>query len=117
MTKLALIRVRGRIKVNPKIRDTLEYLGLKNVNNCVVVPDTPAFRGMIRKVSSYVTWGEISDDVAKVLTEKRAQRGKTFRLHPPKKGWERKGIKKPLKQGGALGYRGEKINELIKRMI
>ncbi|HIQ51584.1 MAG TPA: 50S ribosomal protein L30 [Nautiliaceae bacterium] len=40
-----------------------------------------------------------------------------FRLNPPRKGWERGGIKKAFTQGGALGYRGEKINDLIKRMI
>jgi large subunit ribosomal protein L30 len=40
-----------------------------------------------------------------------------FRLNPPKKGFERKGIKKPYTVGGALGNRGEKINELLERMI
>ena len=40
-----------------------------------------------------------------------------FRLMPPVKGFERNGIKKPFSMGGALGYRKEKINELIKRMI
>lgn len=40
-----------------------------------------------------------------------------FRLHPPKKGFEREGIKKPYSTGGTLGYRGEKINDLINRMI
>lgn len=40
-----------------------------------------------------------------------------FRLNPPKKGFERGGIKKPYKLGGALGYRGEKINDLILRML
>jgi large subunit ribosomal protein L30 len=40
-----------------------------------------------------------------------------FRLKPPIKGFERKGIKKPFSLGGALGYRKEKINDLIKRMI
>jgi len=42
---------------------------------------------------------------------------KTFRLNPPKKGFERFGIKKPYSTGGALGYRGEKINGLLERMI
>ena len=37
-----------------------------------------------------------------------------FRLHPPRKGYE--GIKRSFKEGGALGYRGEKINNLIRRM-
>jgi len=40
-----------------------------------------------------------------------------FRLKPPSKGYERKGIKKPVSVGGALGYRGEKINELLEKMV
>lgn len=39
-----------------------------------------------------------------------------FRLHPPTKGFKGK-VKKSLAAGGELGYRGEKINELIKRML
>ncbi len=38
-----------------------------------------------------------------------------IRLHPPRKGYE--GIKRSYKSGGALGYRGEDINEIIGRMI
>ncbi|MFQ5892400.1 MAG: 50S ribosomal protein L30 [Candidatus Methanofastidiosia archaeon] len=37
-----------------------------------------------------------------------------FRLHPPRKGYE--SIKKGYSQRGALGYRGEEINILLKRM-
>lgn len=40
-----------------------------------------------------------------------------FRLKPPIGGFERKGIKTPFSLGGALGYRKEKINDLIKKMI
>ena len=40
-----------------------------------------------------------------------------FKLHPPLRGFERKGIKRPFSMGGALGYRKEKINDLITRMI
>jgi len=39
-----------------------------------------------------------------------------FKLQPPSKGFERKGIKKPFSMGGSLGYRKDKINELIQRM-
>ena len=39
-----------------------------------------------------------------------------FKLHPPSKGFKGK-IKKSYRMGGELGYRGEKINELIKRMV
>jgi large subunit ribosomal protein L30 len=42
---------------------------------------------------------------------------KVFRLNPPRKGFERLGIKKPYSIGGVLGYRGVKINQLIERML
>lgn len=38
-----------------------------------------------------------------------------IRLHPPVKGYE--SIKVPYSLGGSLGYRGEKINELLLRML
>ncbi len=39
-----------------------------------------------------------------------------FKLHPPTKGLKGK-IKKSYGAGGELGYRGDKINDLLKRMI
>jgi large subunit ribosomal protein L30 len=39
-----------------------------------------------------------------------------FKLHPPTKGYKGK-TKKGFKAGGEAGYRGEAINELVKRMI
>ncbi|MGC8533611.1 MAG: 50S ribosomal protein L30 [Candidatus Parvarchaeum sp.] len=40
-----------------------------------------------------------------------------FNLHPPIKGFERKGKKAPFSLKGSFGYRGDKINELLNRMI
>ncbi|MGQ9551340.1 MAG: 50S ribosomal protein L30 [Candidatus Bathycorpusculaceae bacterium] len=39
-----------------------------------------------------------------------------FKLHPPSKGFKGK-IKKSHRMGGETGYRGEEINELIRRMV
>lgn len=38
-----------------------------------------------------------------------------FRLSPPRKGYE--GNKRSFQRGGALGYRGKGINELVERML
>ena len=38
-----------------------------------------------------------------------------FRLHPPKKGFKRS-VKRPYGNKGELGYRGDAINELARRM-
>ena len=39
-----------------------------------------------------------------------------FRLHPPRKGFKGS-IKKSYRAGGEAGYRGEAINDLIRRMV
>ncbi|MEK6951592.1 MAG: 50S ribosomal protein L30 [Nanoarchaeota archaeon] len=40
-----------------------------------------------------------------------------FKLLPPRGGFETGGIKEQFSKGGVLGYRKDKINDLIKRMI
>jgi large subunit ribosomal protein L30 len=150
----AVIRVRGRTGVRWDIADTLKMLNLTRVNHCVLIPDTPAYRGMLQKVKDYVTWGEINEEtLAKLIRAKGRLYGDkpitdeyvkgmgfetieglakaivdgkvlykdipnvkpVFRLHPPIKGWEK--TKRHFTEGGALGYRGEKINDLILRML
>ena len=116
MPKLCVIRVRGTVHIKHDIRQTLELLNLKRKNNCVIVEDKPEIKGMIEKVKNYVTWGEINDETAKLLVKAKGQVN-VFKLNPPLKGFERKGIKIPFSIGGALGFRKDKINDLIKRMI
>ncbi len=142
MSKIAIVRVRGSINSSKKVRDTFNLLRLYRKNYCVVVDDNPSYKGMIVKVKDYVTYGEIDDGTYKELLEKRSEeykdresdrKGKIkykkfilvngkkikpfFRLNPPRKGFGRKGIKVSYKAKGALGYRGDKINDLLKRMI
>jgi len=124
---IAVIRIRGSIRVKKIINDTLNMLRLYRRNYCAVLPGTPSIMGMLKKTRNYITWGEIDDETLKLLKEKRLEKTKDkkgkdiekkfFRLQPPRKGFERKGTKIPFKVGGALGYRGNKINDLIKRMI
>jgi len=123
--KIAIVRIRGGVRVDTKIVDTMNMLRLYNQHNCVIVENTPANLGMIKKIKDYVSWGEVDDATIKLLLEKRGvidpnNKGKYkpfFRLSPPKGGFERKGIKKSFNEGGALGYRADKIGKLIARMI
>ncbi|ASJ11844.1 50S ribosomal protein L30 [Thermococcus thioreducens] len=93
-TLAALIRKRGRLIGNRPITD--EYVKEK--------------LGMtIDEFAKKVVDGEMKlTDLPNIKP--------VFRLHPPRGGL--KGSKKrSFKEGGALGYRGEKINDLIERML
>lgn len=89
-----MIRVRGRLAGDVEISD--EYLA-----------ENSDFKN--------------ADEMAKAIIEdnyrmKDVEGAKVvFRLHPPIKGYE--GNKRSYRNGGALGYRGEAINDLIARML
>ncbi|RJQ17568.1 50S ribosomal protein L30 [Candidatus Woesearchaeota archaeon] len=120
---LAAVRIRGEVRVNTVFVDTLNMLRLFRKHACIVLQDTPANRGMLQKVKDYITYGEVSSETISLLSTKRKKDSTSskaftvFRLNPPRGGFERKGIKLPFTQGGVLGYRGEKINTLIQKML
>jgi large subunit ribosomal protein L30 len=117
-SKLAIIRIRGSIDIKKDVKDTLKMLNLDKVNSCTIVENTPIIKGMLNKVKDYVTWGSINSESEKMLSKiDNSTKTNVFRLNPPKGGFERKGVKKSFKIGGALGNRKEKINELIKKMV
>ncbi|MCL2712135.1 MAG: 50S ribosomal protein L30 [Methanomassiliicoccaceae archaeon] len=89
-----MIRIRGRLVGDDQITD--EYLSTNT-----------EFKSVNEMAAAVLNGNYRMKDVegAKAV----------FRLHPPEKGYE--GIKRSYRNGGALGYRGEAINELIARML
>ena len=67
----AVVRIRGRVGVRKEVEDTLRMLRLKRVNNCVLVPENPSFKGMLEKAKDYITWGEINKETLVALLRKR----------------------------------------------
>ncbi|MBI4021685.1 MAG: uL30 family ribosomal protein [Candidatus Aenigmarchaeota archaeon] len=107
----AIVRIRATVNRNQRIEDTLRMLGLHRANRCALHPDTPTVRGMIRKVENWVTWGEVDRELEKTL---EARGGRNIRLPPPSRGYRSMKFMFPK---GSLGYRGEKINDLLRRMV
>jgi large subunit ribosomal protein L30 len=149
----AVIRIRSSIGLRRDIEDTLKMLRLNAANNCVLVPDTESYRGMLEKVRDVVAYGIIDFDTLLTMIKKRGrlvgderlteenvkelgfnsieEMGKAifeekikmkdipklkplFRLTPPSKGY--KSVKEYYPKG-SLGYLGNDINDLLKRMI
>jgi large subunit ribosomal protein L30 len=117
MTKIAIVRVRGQVRIRHDIVRALEQLNLRKRHNATMVEETPSVAGQLRKVQSFVTWGPVSEETAKKLAARAREKGRWFALQPPRKGYGRKGVKLPFAHGGALGNRGDKINDLLLRMI
>ncbi len=151
----AIVRIRGKVRRSAPVADTLRLLRLTRQNHCVLVLESPANAGMVKKVQNFVTWGEVSPEIVAKLLLKRGRgpsdarmndafikenskfksvwdfaqavtKGEAtltdvkglkpvLRLHPPKGGFE--ATKRPYRDAGSLGYRGDAINALLEQMI
>jgi large subunit ribosomal protein L30 len=118
---IVVIRIKGRVGLSYTINETLDRLRIRKKYSCVVLKGTPEEIGMIEKLRDCIAYGEIKDDVYKELVKQRGRKGNDgklkpfFRLHPPRKGIESKkhfGVGK-----GVLGNNGDKINDLLLRML
>jgi large subunit ribosomal protein L30 len=92
-TLALMLQKRGRLAGGKKLTDeAMEKLGYKSID-------------------------ALAEAIAacKVEYQKLSNVRPVFKLHPPKKGFKGK-IKKSYAAGGEAGYRGEAINDLIKRM-
>jgi large subunit ribosomal protein L30 len=69
----AIVQVRGVVNTRREIKDTLKMLRLHHINHCVLVPDTPEYLGMIRKVKDFVAYGEIDAATVEVILRTRGR--------------------------------------------
>ena len=69
----ALVQLRGEVNINQDTRDTLDMLNLGRVNHATLVPEEPAYEGMIAKVNDYVAHGEPSRETVELLVQNRGE--------------------------------------------
>jgi large subunit ribosomal protein L30 len=69
----AVVRIRGSAGRRKDLEDTLKILRLKKPNNCVIVPETKEYIGMLKKAKDYITWGKIDKKILSKLFEKRGR--------------------------------------------
>ena len=67
----AVIRLRGSAGTNRDVENTLKMLRLKDINNCVIVPETSDYKGMVEKAKDSISWGEVEKDILISMMEKR----------------------------------------------
>jgi len=139
---IVIIRIRGKVKLNKDVEETLSRLRIKRKYTCVIIDEKDeTLVGMLKKVRNCVAYGEIEKGALTRLIEKRGknidkspiknpekiaeelEKGKKlsesglkpfFRLQPPRGGL--KSSKKHFPKG-VLGNHGKEINKLIERML
>ncbi|MFC1752302.1 50S ribosomal protein L30 [Thermoproteota archaeon] len=74
MTKSFLIvNMRGMVNTSTTVRDTLKSLNLETRFRATIVPETPSYKGMLKKAKDQVAWCEASSSIIKQLLEKRGR--------------------------------------------
>ncbi|WP_457554856.1 50S ribosomal protein L30 [Candidatus Pyrohabitans sp.] len=106
-----------------KAKDYITWGEVTQEEVALILRNRGELQGGTRLSDAYVrehTRFESIDDFARAFVEFKAELSdipglkKVFRLHPPRKGY--RGIKRSFVEGGALGYRGEAMRELLRRM-
>ena len=77
---LAMVRIRGRVRLKVVFTHTMQFLRLHRENHCVILYNTPEVLGMLKKVRDYVTYGEVSDEVVREVVSKRGRKIGNTRL-------------------------------------
>lgn len=67
----AVIRIRGNAGIRSDIKGTLRMLNLDAPNNCVIIPETESYKGMLQAAKDTCTWGEIEERIFVELLKKR----------------------------------------------
>ncbi|MGB9134632.1 MAG: 50S ribosomal protein L30 [Candidatus Bathyarchaeia archaeon] len=70
---LAVVRVRGMGEASPDVEKTLEILHLTRNCHITLVDDRASFKGMLRKVTNFATWGEAAKETILALLRKRGR--------------------------------------------
>jgi len=111
----AAILIRGDIHVRGDVRDTLFMLKMRNKHTAIMIDEKSVTQmGMLEKCKDRITFGPVSPEVATKLSA--IMKDGVARLHPPRGGFERKGIKQQYTQGGALGKR-ESMDKILEKML
>lgn len=69
----AAVRLRGGVKTRQDIKDTLKMMHLDRINHCVIMPETPSYKGMIHKAKDYIAWGIVTPETLAQMLENRGR--------------------------------------------
>lgn len=70
---ILVVRLRGTVNVPYWAVTTLKNLCLNKRFSATLVPETPEYLGMLRKISQWVAWSKADREIVKTLIKNRAK--------------------------------------------
>jgi large subunit ribosomal protein L30 len=138
---ILVIRISGQVEMRGDFTETLFRMRMRKKYSAVLLKETEASKHLLQAVRNFVAFGKIDQKTLEELIAKRGELKDSkskiridakaaaetimkdgiektalkpfFRLHPPRKGINSK-LHYPK---GVLGDNGDKINELVRRML
>ena len=132
------IRISGHVEMPKDAEETLFRMRMRKKYSAVLLKETKESQNLLQVVRNFIAFGKIDQKTleellskrAKSLDKKKVDAKRTaeiiltegiekagikpfFRLHPPRKGIDSK-LHYPK---GVLGDNGDKINDLVRRML
>ena len=69
---LVVVRIRGTVSAQREARETLDLLHLGHTNHAILIDSRPAYKGMLQRINSYITYGEPTKETVAMMIQKRA---------------------------------------------
>jgi len=70
---IVVVKIRGLVSAQRETRETLQFLHLLHTNHAVLIDSRAAYKGMLQRVNSYVTWGEPTKETVALMLQKRGR--------------------------------------------
>ena len=70
---LVVVKIRGTVSAQREARETLSLLHLTHTNHAIIIDSRAAYKGMLQRVNSYVTYGEPTKETVVMMLNKRAR--------------------------------------------
>jgi large subunit ribosomal protein L30 len=68
---LVVVRIRGTVSAQREARETLNLLHLSHTNHAVLIDSRAAYKGMLQRINSYVTYGEPTAETVSMMLQNR----------------------------------------------
>lgn len=100
MSKIAIIRMKGKFTLSPHVRATLSSFRLNRLYSCALAEDNPSTKGMLQRCKDSVAFGAVDAEAIRLLLSTRGFSADIKRLTAVKKPEEIEKMAQELSSSG-----------------